>query len=87
MSTLSVTRCCHLGGVKEDLGGVRRSLRGGVRLSRVLRPPRTDLLTALENSVTEGFFSVAESLRFWFLSAVLKLSSLCMSVLMTASDH
>jgi len=76
-----------LGGVKEDLGGVRRSLRGGVRLSLVLRPPRTDLLTALENSVTEGFFSVAESLRFWFLSAVLKLSSLCMSVLMTACDH
>ena len=76
--------CCHLGGVKEDLGGVRRSLRGGVRLSLVLRPPRTDLLTALENSVTEGFFSVADSLRFWFLRAVLKLSSRWMSVLMTA---
>ena len=54
---------------------MRRSLRGGVRLSLVLRPPSTDLFTAAENSVTEGFFSVADSRLFWFLSAVLKLSS------------
>lgn len=36
------------------------------------------------NSVLTGFFSVADSLLFWFLRAVLKLSSLAMSVLMSA---
>jgi len=66
-----------LGGVELVLGGVRRSLLGGVKLSRVLRLPRSDLFLA---SVTV-FFSVADSLRFWFLRAVLKLSSLCISVL------
>ena len=68
----------YLGGVA--LGGVRRSLLGGVRLSLVFSPPNTDLLTPGPNSVVTGFFSVAESLLFWFLRAVLKLSSLAMSV-------
>ena len=86
----------HLGGVAR--GGVRRSRLGGVRLSLVLRPPSTDLLTPAShlilssnkylrvpgpNSAVTGFFSVAESLLFWFLRAVLKLSSLAMSVLIS----
>merc|ERR1712088_143179 len=86
-SVFSILCRVFLGGVA--LGGVRRSLLGGVRLSLVFSPPNTDLLTPGPNSVVTGFFSVAESLLFWFLRAVLKLSSLAMSVLISplSSQH
>merc|ERR1719322_672177 len=63
------------------LGGVRKSLRGGVKLSLDFKFPNTDLFTPDANSATTGFFSVADNLLFWFLRAVLKLSSLTRSVL------
>merc|ERR1712088_31338 len=83
-SLFSILWRVFLGGVRVARGGVSRSRLGGVRLSLVLRPPSTDLLTPGPNSALTGFFSVAESLLFWFLRAVLKLSSLAMSVLMSA---
>merc|ERR1719414_75764 len=82
-SVFSIVCRVFLGGVRVALGGVRRSLLGGVKLSLVFSPPNTDLLTPGPNSVVTGFFSVAESLLFWFLRAVLKLSSLAMSVLIS----
>ena len=77
----------YLGGVNEFLGGVRKSLLGGVKLSLVLRFPRTDLLMPAWKlpRASAGFFSVADNLLFWFLRAVRKLSSLTMSVLILIS--
>ena len=54
----------YLGGVKEFLGGVKKSLLGGVTLSLDFKFPNTDLFTADENSATTGFFSVADNLLF-----------------------
>ena len=53
---LSLARVCRVLSTKSNLGGValggvRRSLRGGVRLS-LLRPPSTDLLTP-ENPILQ----------------------------------
>jgi len=54
-SLFSILCRVFLGGVAR--GGVRRSRLGGVRLSLVLRPPSTDLLTPGPNSAVTGFFS------------------------------
>ena len=63
--------------VSENLFG------GGVKLSLDFKFPNTDLFTPGANSATTGFFSVADNLLFWFLRAVLKLSSRTRSVLIS----
>jgi len=68
----------RLGVDRFDVGGVKPSRRGGVRLSRFLRD--TILNCGLVKPVSEVMelrFSilVADRRRFWFLMALLKLSS------------
>ena len=65
------------------LGGVRQIPPGGVRLSLLLTPASTALLSPV--SGTDAFLSGVDNLLFWFLRDVLKLSSLSRSLAMLLS--